>query len=359
MPNQPVNPVVDKLARYSWRLIAIGVVALAVLWLLSRLRLALIPVVIAVFLTRILSPIHSWLCSHRWRRGLAAIVTLLVFLLGIAALGAVIGPVLAEQAGEVRPAVDEALDDIEDWLVENFDVSRQTLQELRVRSERGLRDLVDSSDSDVIGYATLAAEVVASTILALFLTFFMLRDGPRFATWVYERFRPSLRPHLRRAGERGWTTLGAYLRGAALLGALESVAIGLTLWLAGGSLVIPVMVITFVGAFIPILGATVAGLIAVMVGLVTGGAGTAVVVAIVALVVQQLDNDLLAPVIYGRALTLHPVTILLGVVAGGALFGLVGTILAVPVIAVAINVTKELRAGDPGGDVAIDDPPPA
>jgi predicted PurR-regulated permease PerM len=339
-----VHPLVEKLAAYSWRLIAIGVVALAALWLLSRLRLAVIPVVIAVFVTRILAPVHGWLCRHRWRRGLAAVATILAFLLLIAALGAVIGPILADEAGSVEPAVNEALDDVEDWLVENFDVSRETVQELRIRTERYLRDLARTSDGDVVGAATLAAEVVASAILAILLTFFMLRDGRRFMAWAYERFRPELRPRLRRAGDRGWATLGFYLRGAALLGVVEAIAIGLTLWLAGGSLVAPVMVLTFVAAFIPIIGAAVAGVVAVMVGLVTGGAGTAIIVAIVALVVQQLDNDLLAPVIYGRALRLHPVTILLGVVAGGELFGLVGTILAVPVIAVVINMVKELRA---------------
>jgi predicted PurR-regulated permease PerM len=112
------------------------------------------------------------------------------------------------------------------------------------------------------------------------------------------------------------------------------------------------MVITFFGAFIPIVGAFLAGLIAVLVGLVTGGVGTAVIVAIVAFVVQQLDNDLLAPLIYGKALSLHPVSVLLSVVAGGALFGFAGTVLAVPVVAVIVNVAKELRATPPTPEVA-------
>jgi hypothetical protein len=129
-----------------------------------------------------------------------------------------------------------------------------------------------------------------------------------------------------------------------MLGIVEATIIGVTLFLAGGDLVGPVVIITFLGAFIPIIGAFLAAVIAVLVALVTGGVGTAVIVAIVAFVVQQLDNDLLAPVIYGRALSLHPVSVLLSVVAGGALFGLAGTVLAVPVVAVVVNVWKELRA---------------
>jgi predicted PurR-regulated permease PerM len=107
-------------------------------------------------------------------------------------------------------------------------------------------------------------------------------------------------------------------------------------------LVVPVMILTFAAAFVPILGAVTAGVVAVMVALATGGLATALLVSVVALVVQQLDNDLLAPVIYGRALDLHPVAILLSVVAGSALFGIAGTMLAVPVTAVGVNVSKEL-----------------
>ena len=109
------------------------------------------------------------------------------------------------------------------------------------------------------------------------------------------------------------------------------------------------MLITFLSAYIPMVGAVLAGVIAVMVALVTGGTGSAIVVAVVALLVQQFDNDLLAPIIYGRALSLHPVTVLLSIVAGGALFGIAGTLLAVPVVAVAVNATREVRHPTPPG----------
>jgi predicted PurR-regulated permease PerM len=125
------------------------------------------------------------------------------------------------------------------------------------------------------------------------------------------------------------------------------VLIGITSLLVGADLVAPVMLITFLAAFVPIVGAVVAGIIAVLVALVTAGTVPAVVVAIVAIVVQQLDNDLLAPVIYGRALQLHPLVVLLGIAAGGALFGFVGTIFAVPVLAVVLNAVDEVRGDRP------------
>jgi predicted PurR-regulated permease PerM len=102
------------------------------------------------------------------------------------------------------------------------------------------------------------------------------------------------------------------------------------------------MVLTFIAAFVPIVGAVVAGVTAVLVALVTGGVVSAAIVGVVALVVQQLDNDVLAPWVYGRSLALHPVVILVSVVGGGALFGIAGTLLAVPVVAVTVSVVKEL-----------------
>lgn len=343
-----VHPTVERLAAYSWRLIVIGVVGWAVLWTISRLRLVLIPVVVALFLSRGLAPVSRWLGRHRWPPGLAAATTLVGFFLVVAGFLAAIAPALAGELDSLGPTITEALDDVEDWLVEDgpIDVSRESIDRLRARTGERVDNFFRDRDGQVLDSATLAAEVFAAALLAVILTFFMLRDGRRFATWALSKAPIERHASLRRAADRGWATLGAYLRGAALLGVVEAITIGLALLLSGGGLVAPVMIITFMAAFIPIIGAIAAGVIAVLVGLVTGGVATAIIVAVVALVVQQLDNDILAPVIYGRALNLHPVTILLSVTAGSGLFGLAGTLLAVPVVAIAINVTDELRFGE-------------
>jgi len=345
-PRPRVHPLIDRLGATSWRLIGIGIVGLAVLWLLSRLRVVVAPILVALFLSRALAPVAAWLRRRRLKPALAAIVTMLMFFGALGGIGALIVPSLADEAESLGPTLTKAADDVEDWLVEDspFEVSRATIDRLREQTGERLKGLLDSSDGAVIDSATLAAEVVAGMVLALLLTFFMLRDGGRFVDWAIGRTRPERHAKLRRAADRGWAALGGYLRGAAMLGIVESIIIGVTMFLAGGDLVAPVMVITFLGAFIPIIGAFLAGLVAVLVALVTGGVGTAVIVAIVAFVVQQLDNDLLAPLVYGRALSLHPVAVLLSVVAGGALFGFAGTVLAVPLVAVVVNVYKELRS---------------
>ncbi len=339
-----VDPRIDLLAAYSVRFIVIGVVGLALLWLLRELRVVVAAVIVAVILTRILAPVARWLRNHGWRPGLAAIAVVVGFLLALAGLAAALTPVVADEVDSLGPTLDEALVQIEDWLVEDspFDVDRGALERLRDRAEQAVDRMLDVSGETLIDGATIAGEILAASLLALVLTFFMLREGGRFVDWSLGWFRPQRRARLRRAAEQGWETLAGYLRGVAILGFVEALIIGLTLLVTGAGLVAPVMLLTFLLAFIPIVGAIVAGVIAVLVALVTANVWAAAIVAAVVIIVQQLDNDLLAPVIYGRALALHPVVILLSLAAGGALFGLVGTILAVPVVAVSTNVTKVL-----------------
>jgi putative heme transporter len=341
-----VHPRIERLAAYSWRLLVIAAASVGVLWLARQLAPVLIPATVALFLTRLLTPISDRL-RGRVRPGLAAAVAMVVLLAAIAGLSIVIVPPIAEEAAAVPDTITEALDDIEQWLVEEspFDVSREAVDRFRTRTVEGFRDLLQSSGGRVVGGATLAAEVVAGLFLSILFTFFMLRDGARLSSWLRSRLRPAQRERAQRAAQRGWSTLGGYLRGAAMLGIVESIAIGLALLVSGGSLVVPVMVLTFIAAFVPIVGAVVAGVTAVLVALVTGGVVSAAIVGVVALVVQQLDNDILAPWVYGRSLALHPVVILVSVVGGGALFGIAGTLLAVPVVAVAVSVVKELGSG--------------
>src|SRR5690606_8294171 len=211
-----------------------------------------------------------------------------------------------------------------------FDVSRADLDRWRDQAGDALATFAGSNSDAVASGAVVVGEVVIGTFLALIVTFFFIKDGRRFVTAAVDRLPETRRAVTERASLRAWEAAGGFLRGAAVLGIVEAIIIGVTLWIVGANLVVAVMVITVLAAFVPIVGAIVAGIIAVLVALVTAGTVPALIVAIVAIVVQQLDNDLLAPVIYGRALQLHPLVILLGIAAGGSLFGFVGTVFAVP-----------------------------
>jgi predicted PurR-regulated permease PerM len=340
-----VHPIVERLAAYAWRLLAIAAALVAVLWLIGRMWVVFLPLVIAALLSRVLGTPAAKLRDRGWRPALAAAVVLIGFLASLATVLTLLGLAVGEQANEVGPTISEAVDDVEEWLVEDspFDVSRADIDQFRDDFGETVRAGARSSSDQIVSGAVVVFELVVSIVLGLIITFFALKDGTRFARWAQRQLPPERHELAERLGRRAWGALGGYLRGAAALGLVEGIIIGGAVAIFGGQLAIPVGVFTFLMAFVPIVGAIVAGAMAVLVTLATGGGTAALLVLAVVIVVQQLDNDLLAPVVYGRSLELHPVTVLLAVAGGGALFGIPGTFLAVPVTAVILNVLAEAR----------------
>ncbi len=357
-----VHPVVARLGAYSWRLIGIGIVGLAVLWLVAQLWVLLLAGAVAAFLARALDPAARFLRARGWPRALVAATVLLGFLLALAGVFAVLVPSIASEFDDLGPTIEEAIDDLEDWLVEDspFDVSRQDIEDFRDDADERVGDLLESQSGTLVSGTIILFEVFAGILLGLVTTFFILKDGDRFGRWFVRRFPDHQHDLSERLGARAWRTLGGYLKGSATLGIIEGTIIGTTVWLVGGKLAVPLAVVTFFAAFIPFAGAIIAGILAILVALVTAGFSGAVVVAIVALAVQQLDNDFLAPWVFGKNLELHPLVILVAITAGGTLFGIFGAFLAVPVSAVIINVLAEMRVvpeelavdGSPSSDPA-------
>lgn len=343
-----VHPVIDRLGATSWRLIGMGIVLVAAVWLLAQLWVVVLALVVAVLFSRALDPPAAWLRARRMPPALVAASVLLGFGLAMAGIVAALVPPISAEFEELGPTIDEAVDDAEDWLVEDspFDVSRSDVREFRDDADQRLRDLLSDSASSgsLVSGTLLVFEVITALILALVTSFFILKDGARFGGWTVSLLPESRRPLVIRLAKRAWRTLGGYLRGSAALGLIEGTIIGLTVYLVGGSLAVPVAVITFFAAFVPFVGAVLAGATAVLVTLVSSGFAPALVVGIVALAVQQFDNDLLAPVVFGRALELHPLVVLFSLVAGSTLAGVFGALFAVPVGAVAVNVLAEARA---------------
>lgn len=357
-PRRPVHPLVELLGSYSWRLIAIGIVGWVALRLLAQLRVVVFPVVVALLITIVLSAPARWLRARGWPPLAATWVVFLGFLGVIVTAGFLIVPAVADEFAGLGPTVGRAVDQVENWLVEDspFDLSQRRLDELQEQAGQTIRRTLSGSGGVVLHTAVVVIEVVAGALLALVMTFFFVKDGEKMQRWALGHIPEDRRDLVCRLSSRAWRTLAAYLRGSAMLGVIEGLIIGVTLWLAGGALVIPVMMLTFMAAFVPFVGAAVAALVAVAVALATAGVAPALVVAAVAVGVQQLDNDVLAPFVFGKALSLHPLVIIVSLAAGGALAGIAGAVMAVPLTAVVINVTAEARAaaadGEPGGEGA-------
>jgi predicted PurR-regulated permease PerM len=348
-----VHPVVATLGAYSWRLIAIGIVGWALLELITVLWVLLLAGAVAVLLSRALDPVANVFRRLRWPNALVALTTLLGFLAVMAGIVALLVPSIVDEFSDLGPTLEDAVDDLEDWLVDDspFDVQRGDIEDFREEAKDWIGDNAQSQTGTVVSGTVMAVEVLTGLFLALITTFFILKDGHRFSRWMLG-FVPDHRQSLAvKLAARSWQTLGGYLRGSATLGVIEGIIIATTVWLVGGKLVIPIAVITFFAAFIPFAGAVLAGAVAVLVTLVTAGTGQALIVLIVAVIVQQLDNDLLAPVVFGKNLELHALVVLGAIVAGSTLFGPFGAVLAVPVTAVVINVMAEIRADGRAAEV--------
>jgi putative heme transporter len=341
-----VHPSVAVLGAYAWRLIGIGIVGWAVLELLTALWVLVLAAAAAMLLGRALDPVANVFRRRGLKPALVSAVTLLGFLVVLGGVLALIVPEIVDEFSDLGPTLEDAVDDVEDWLVEDspFDISRQDIEDFRDEADNRLSEGLESQGGRLVSGTLVAFEIITGLVLALIATFFLVKDGDRFGRWLLGFVPEDRRDLTRRLAARSWRTLGGYLKGSATLGVIEGIIIGLTVWLVGGALAVPVAVITFFAAFLPFAGAVIAGAVAVLVTLVTAGATPAIIVLVVAVLVQQFDNDLLAPIVFGKNLELHPLVVLAAIVAGSTLFGAFGAVLAVPVTAVGLNVAAEWRA---------------
>ncbi|HEX2574859.1 MAG TPA: AI-2E family transporter, partial [Aquihabitans sp.] len=291
------HPLVQRAAVYAGCFLLVGLAVALLLEVLGRLGIVFFPVVTALFLTRVLSVPNQWLLRRGWRPAPAAGVVLVSFIALLVGAGFLIAPPMADEFSTLGDTLSEGTAEIEDWLVEDssFDVDRRDIQDFKDDVEERGREALENSTDTIARGARLVIEILVGFVLALVLTFFGLKDGRQLHGWIVRLPTPRHRPAARAAARAAWSTLGGYIRGAALLGLLEGVIIGVVMAITGAHLVVPVMVLTFAAAFIPLVGAVVAGVIAVLVTLASAGVTEALIVAAVAILVQQFDSDLLAP----------------------------------------------------------------
>lgn len=357
-------PGLDYAVGLALRLLLLSVAILLVIYVFLTLRLLTVPAVIALLLTTVLEPPARRLRAHGWPALLATWTVLLLAVAALAGIGLLLVPQVVEQFDQVGTDTEQALRDIENWLAEGpLGLSADELDRYVDSAIEQVRTNASALSSQVLDGAFFAVEVLLGVLLALVLTFFFVKDGGRIVDAVLG-FVPERRQPLARAlGRRAWTTLSAYVRGTAFVGAVNGIVIGIGLAVIGVPLVIPLAVLTFVGAFFPLVGATVAGAVAALVALVSGGVTDALLVVAVVVVVQQLEGDVLSPIVMGRALRLHPLVVIGALTTGAITAGLLGAFLAVPVAALVAGTVSEVRdepdqpAPNGGGEAAGKDPP--
>jgi putative heme transporter len=338
VPPVPLN--LERAAGWAWRLLVCAAAVLAVLAVLWYLRVIVLPIMVALTIAPALEPIAARLRSARLERPAAALA-LLAGLGVVAGLIAIVTASVLAQWDELVDSVSQAVDEITDRLEgEPFNLSLDRTEDL----QSSLSDYWDEAS----GYAASGVQVgiglVTGLVLAVAILYFILRDGAAFWGWILRRFGPETRPEIDRAGRRAWMVLGGFVRGTALIAAIDALLIGIGLWLLGVPLAFALSVLVFMGAFVPFVGAFVSGLVAVLVAFADGGWEIGLAALAIIVGVQLLEGNFLQPIIQSRTVDLHPAVILLAVAAGASLFGIAGAYLAVPVTAVVFAAVASLRS---------------
>ncbi|MCE7010261.1 AI-2E family transporter [Kibdelosporangium philippinense] len=331
-------------ARVSLDILLVLLMTAAGLWILGWMWPVIWPLVIGLLLATLTWPMTRFLRRHGWRPALAASTVTVTFLLGSMGTIALIAVPVAAQADELTQGVIDGITRLREWAagpplnISNDQVSA-ALDTAVARVQNSIGDILSAT---VTGVGAVANGLITA-VLALFLMFFFLKDGPRFLPWLTRQLPGRLADDVPTVASRCWETLASFVRSQAFVGLLDAVFIGLGLWIVGVPLVLPLSVLTFVAAFVPIVGALFAGFVAVLIALVSNGPTDALIVLAIIVVVQQLEGNVFQPMLQSRSLGLHAAVVLLAVTLGGTLAGITGSLVAVPLAAMIGVVWSYIR----------------
>jgi putative heme transporter len=347
----PKHPLAYRLVRmgiYAWSLVGIVVVVVMAAILVDALRLVLVPFAIALFPAALLSPIARWLRNRGWSSALTAALLVVGFVVGLVAVFGVLGWLVSGELDDVVATVRTAYDDIAEYLRSRLGVEAPEFDEIGEAARQWANGI------DVRSTTVTLLEVISGVLLTVVALFFYLKDGERIGRFATQLTPRQYRGDATEIARRVWRTLGGYFQGQIVVAAVDAFFIGLGLVVLGVPLALPLAVLVFFGGLFPIVGAFVAGAVAVLVALAEGGIGLALAVLVLNIVVQQLEGNVLEPFIVGRAVRLHPLAILGALTIGGVTYGIVGAFLAVPITASLVRVASYLLEQIPDIDVEPD-----
>ena len=321
---------------YAWRLIVVAAAIGVAVWLVIQLKLLVIPLLIAILITALLWPAFAWMLRHRVPRWLAIVVSVVSTLAIVTGLLWLAIAQIRSQWGSVQKSTEASIERLRQYLIDG--PLHLTADQIDEWLDRGIALLQEQAEllwSGALAIGTTIGHVATGAILALFILLCLLADGAGIWRWTLRLFPKKARAAADGAGRAGWVTVVNYARTQLLVATIDAVDIGLGAALLGVPLAIPVAVLVFLGAFVPIVGAVVTGAVAVFLALVYNGPWIALWMLVVVLGVQQLEGHVLQPLLMGSAVKVHPLAVVL-VVAGGAMIaGIPGALFAVPLAAFA------------------------
>ena len=348
-----VDPLIRKTAAWSWRLLVIAGVIAVLLWLVAKLQVIIVPVALATMVAALMLPAVDWLDRRGAPRGGAVA---LVLLGGFGVFGGILTFVVSQFVSGLPSLVEEvtrSIDSLRNWLIEGpAHLSREQIDNAGNTAIKALRDNQERLTTGALSTAATLTEIITGAFLVLFTLIFLLHGGRNIYSFVTRIVPSGTRERVRAAGRAGFGSLIGYVRATFLVALVDAVGIGTGLAIMGVPLALPLASLVFLGAFIPLVGAVISGLLAVIVALLAKGFVYALITLGLIVAVQQLEAHILQPFVMGRAVAIHPLAIVLAIAAGGVLAGIVGALLAVPLVAFLNSAIRVLVADNPDQEAA-------
>ena len=353
-PSQPENPIpqgVRTAAGWAWRALLFAALVWGFGWLMAEFSGVTVPLAIAVLITALFSPLADKLKNWNWHPLLAAAACLVVILLIIAALAFGIGATAASQAPALVDQTIAGFNQFMQWLATGPLAIDQAQIDQWMNS---LTTWISESRQVLAGYAAKVGASVghflAGIAIVAIASFFFLAEGQHMWRASSQLLPARYIQPTQRAAERGWTSLVSYMRAQVIVSAVDAAGVALIAAAIGVPMALALFGLTFILCFIPVVGAVIAGTVATSLALITHGWVAALVMAGGTVVVMWVESHFLQPLLLGKATSLHPLAVLVGIVVGGTVAGIVGALVVIPVMAFLVAFTRSLR------DEAVDEP---
>jgi predicted PurR-regulated permease PerM len=349
---------IDLAASWAWRFLVIAAAAYVILWLVAFFAVVAIPVAVALLISALAVPVVDGLHRVGLPRGVAALLVVILGLAFVAALLTFAGQQVATGAQDLADQASAGLEEIKNWLKTGplhasdsqiNDYIERAQDAITERTQKGLKL------SSVTEVGTAVGHIVAGLFIVLFSTYFFLADGERIWAWAVRIAPRAARRHVDSSGRVAWISLTQFVRATVIVAAVDAFGIALGAAIIGVPFVLAIGVLVFLGAFVPLIGATVAGTVAVLVALVDQGPITALVMLAIIIGVQQLEAHVLQPFLLGRWVSVHPLAVIIAIAVGVIIAGVAGALVAVPIVAAGNAVVQHLAANTDPGDDPVED----
>ncbi len=341
-------------AAFAWRIAIIGVVVLAIFTALAKLTTIVLPLVIALLICAPLERTVTRLQRKGISRGLGSGLVVLTFIAVILGLFTIAGGTIVAGFDDLKEQALAGFDTFLNWLTTGpLHVDPAQIDEWVNTATTWLQQNWAKVANGALSVTGTIGTMFAGIAIALLALFFFLRDGRSMWLWLIQTFTGRNAPQVDNAGRNAWITLRRYTQTSAFVAFVDALGIGIAAWLLGIPLVFPIAIMVFLFSFIPLFGATISGVIAVAVALVDGGWTTALIMLGAVILVQQVEGSILYPWLFGKAVSIHPMAVLVSVSAGTLLAGLFGAVVAVPLVAFAYAFAVGLRK-----EFVLAEPPP-